>query len=397
VDSHDLDASSRVAGANINDTSGRGDASEMRWLHVAGKARCLTGIAVGLCFWVAALGQDVKNQPKRQTPRVLQTTLFEESVKSINDDYDRELMQLERRRLDRLARLAAHQNPADAAATYEQLYRLAIAANMFRDAEAAAGTVVTNGSPSLITRALAHLVKIVAEADRGAYDQSLESLHQAIAEKGKASGDRSPRADLSTAEIVGLCDAYYQRLILGAQFDNARKALRMVLDGAGNSVVKEFCSNRLSRLDEIGKPAPAIRGTDLEGKPFDLAAAKGKVVLIVFWASWALPSGAEIDSLQQVAENLKGRGLQIVGINLDTLQDDGQKLETVMPNIRHFLLDHNVTWPTLVNGAGDKDYAKAYGITEIPANALVARDGTIVHIDLVAKNLEPMIARAIGQ
>jgi peroxiredoxin len=369
----------------------------MKWSQVVGKAGFVTGIAVGFCYYAAALGQEPKSQPKRLSPRVSQTSRFEESVKSINDDYDQELAQLERRRLDRLGRLAARQNPTDAAATYEQLFRQAIAANMFRDAEAAAGTVVTSGSPSLITRAFAHLVKIIAEADRGAYDQSLESLRQAIAEREKGHAEGAPRADLSTPEIVGLCDAYYQRLILGAQFDHARKALQMVHDRTTNPVVKEFCSNRLKRLDEIGKPAPAVRGTDIEGKPFDLAAAKGKVVLVVFWASWALPSGAEIDALQQIAESFKGRGFQVVGINIDTLQDDGQKLETVMPNIRHFLLDHNVTWPTLINGEGDKDYAKAYAITEIPANALVAKDGTIAHIDLVAKNLEPMIARAVGQ
>jgi thiol-disulfide isomerase/thioredoxin len=146
----------------------------------------------------------------------------------------------------------------------------------------------------------------------------------------------------------------------------------------------------------VGKPAPAIQGTDFEGKPFSLADAKGKVVLVVFWASWCLPCAAEIESLQQVAESFGGRGLQIVGINLDALQDGGQKLETVMPNIRHFLLDHNVGWPTLINGQGDKDYAKAYGVDEVPANVLIARDGTVSHIDLVRKNLEPVIARAVG-
>ena len=94
---------------------------------------------------------------------------------------------------------------------------------------------------------------------------------------------------------------------------------------------------------------------------------------MVFWASWSLPSGAEIDSLQQVADSYRAQGFQIVGINLDTLQEDGNNLATVLPNIRHFLLDHNVRWPTLVNGQGDKDYAKAYSITEIPANVVVGR------------------------
>ena len=304
---------------------------------------------------------------------------------------------LERRRLERLARLAARQNPAEAAATYEQLFRLAAAANIYADAEQAADTVVKNGSPALITRALAHLVKVIAEADRGAYDQSLESLKLAVAEKAQAARTGPTGAQLSTTEIVAICDAYYQRLIQGAQYEKAKKALQALLASTQNSILKAFLSSRLTRLEQIGKPAPAIRGTDLDGKPFKLADAKGKVVLVDFWASWSLPSGAEIDSLQQVAEKYRAQGFQIVGINLDTLQDDGNGLVTVMPNIRHFLLDHNVRWPTLINGQADNDYAKAYSITEIPANVVVGRNGTVTHIDLVSKNLELLIGQAVGE
>ncbi len=147
----------------------------------------------------------------------------------------------------------------------------------------------------------------------------------------------------------------------------------------------------------MGKPAPAIRGNDIDGKLFDLASAKGKVVLVVFWASWNLPSAAEVEWLQQIAETHKAQGLQIVGINLDTAQEDGQKLETLMPNIRHFLIDNNVTWPTLVNGSGGQDYAKAFGVTEIPANVLIDRDGTVTDIDLVRKTVEDAVTRDLGK
>jgi hypothetical protein len=68
-----------------------------------------------------------------------------------------------------------------------------------------------------------------------------------------------------------------------------------------------------------------------------------------------------------------------------------------MPNVSRFLLDHNVRWPTLVNSSGDRDYAGAYGVTEIPANVLIGRDGVITHLDLVRKNLEPVIAKTLGQ
>lgn len=85
-----------------------------------------------------------------------------------------------------------------------------------------------------------------------------------------------------------------------------------------------------------------------------------------------------------------------MGINLDALSAGDQKAGSVLPNVRRFLLDHDVSWPTLMNGQGEKDYAAAYGVSEIPANVLVGKDGTVVHIDLVHKNLEPTIARVIA-
>ena len=202
---------------------------------------------------------------------------------------------------------------------------------------------------------------------------------------------------MPTDEVVEICDAYNQRLIQGAQYEDARKALTTLLEHTKRPVLKEFLSGRLRRLDLVGKPAPPIQGTDLEGKPFDLAELKGqKVALVVFWASWCIPCESEVEWLREVETAYRARGLQIVGINLDALSAGDQKSGSVLPNVRRFLLDHDVTWPTLINGQGEKDYAAAYGVSEIPANVLVGKDGTVVHIDLVLKNLEPTIARVIA-
>jgi thiol-disulfide isomerase/thioredoxin len=298
--------------------------------------------------------------------------------------------------LERLERLAASQEPADAAPTYEKLFRLAIAANLFGDAEKAAKTMLGTGSPSLAALGLAHMVKIIAEADRGDFEQSLVSLRQAVADHEKVAQGGTPRADLPTDEVVEICDAYYQRLIHGAQYDKAREALRNVLDLTKRPALKEFVSSRLRRLEVVGRPAPAIRGRDLDDKPFDLADFKGKkAVLIVFWASWCIPCESEVESLHEVEDAYRARGLQIVGINVDSLSTADPSSGPVLSNVRRFLLDYNVTWPTLMSGQADKDYAGLYGVTEIPANVLVGKDGTVVHIDLVRKNLEPMIARVL--
>jgi thiol-disulfide isomerase/thioredoxin len=370
----------------------------MRWTRFIFRAGVLTVLVGFLILPATALGQDLASRQEPTTSKAGRPSPSDDgSIKSIDDDYAQQLLALEHQRLERLERLAARQNPADAAVTYERLFRLAIAANLFRDAEPAAKTVVSGGSPSVVARGLAHLVKIIAEADRGAYEQSLESLRQAVGESEKAAQGGSPRIELPTDEVVGICDAYYQRLIHDSQYENARKAVQTLLGQAQRPALKEFLVSRLTRLDQVGKPAPAIQGLDLDRKPFDLADARGKVVLVVFWASWCLPSAAEIATLQQVEETYRGRGFKIVGINLDALSEEGQKPESAMSNIRHFLLDYNVRWPTLINGQGDKDYAKAYGVTEIPANVLIGKDGTVIQIDLVPKNLEPMIARAVGE
>jgi len=346
----------------------------------------------------AASGQDADQEKARPAAgRVPGPAGAEETVQAIDDEYDRQLLHLEKRRVEQLGRLAARQQPAQAAATYERLFRLAIAGDLFRDAEAAAVKVVEQGTPAPTTDALAHLVKIIAEVERGAYEQSLQTLRRAVAESTQEKQATALRAALAPAEIIGICEAYYQRLVEGNQFAIAREAFRLVLEQPYNPTVKDFLASRLKRIELVGKPAPAIQGTDLDGKAFNLAEEKGKVVLVVFWATWNLPSAAQISWLEQVRDANHKRGLRVVGINVDAPEGSGQKPETVLPNIRRFLLDYNITWPTLVNGPGDRDFAKAYGISDIPANVLIGRDGSVVQIDLSRRNLEPVVSRQLGQ
>ena len=89
--------------------------------------------------------QDDPAQPK---PKVLSPGGAGASLQSINDDYNRQLLQLERQRLERLGQLAARQSPKDAAETYEQMFRLAIANNLFREAEPAAKQALKSSSTS---------------------------------------------------------------------------------------------------------------------------------------------------------------------------------------------------------------------------------------------------------
>jgi len=320
------------------------------------------------------------------------------TLEAINSEFDRGVAELERLRLQRLARLATAQGKEEANKTYEAYFRLVIANGLYREAEPTAERVMKAGGMSPEVGSLATLVNIIAEADRGAYGESVTSIAAAIEAGRRDRGEADKVAvPLPLETRLTLIDAYCRRLTQAGQFEVAQKALRLILNDAQDAVIKDLVASRLKRLDMIGKPAPPIAGTDVDGKPVRLADSRGDVVLVYFWASWCLPNSVEIAWFEQVARTYRTRRFRVLGINLDAAQDGGQPLETVMPNIRRFLLDHNVSWPNLVNGPGDRDYAGAFGVTQIPANVLIGRDGTVIHLDLTRSNLEAAVEKAVGR
>ncbi len=314
-----------------------------------------------------------------------------EAILAIDAEYSQKFKGLEVERLAKLQALAAGLSPKEAAPVYEQLFRSAIASDVFAEVEPAADAAIRAQLPSPTVRVLAHLVKLIAESDRGDFEQSLKDLSTLMAKKAEAHAEGT----LSTAEVLGLADAYYQRLVHAGRYDVATRAFQLLATQAEHPEVKGYLASRLNRLNLIGKPAPAIQGTDIDGRSFDLAALRGKVVLVVFGATWSLPSAAEVAWLQQTFDADHGLGFEIVGVNLDPLQDEKASVESFIPNVRRFALDYNLRWPILMNRPGAGDIARAYGVTEIPASVLIDREGKIVGLDLVRKNLEPTVSKLV--
>jgi RNA polymerase sigma factor (sigma-70 family) len=93
-------------------------------------------------------------------------------------------------------------------------------------------------------------------------------------------------------------------------------------DRLNKAALTKLAEDARAELNEIrnlavGKPAPEITGTDIDGQPFKLSDYRGRVVLITFWADWC---GAcrDIAALERsLVETMRGRPFVLLGVNSD--------------------------------------------------------------------------------
>jgi thiol-disulfide isomerase/thioredoxin len=137
-----------------------------------------------------------------------------------------------------------------------------------------------------------------------------------------------------------------------------------------------------------GKQFPGFDEKDIQGKPFNLTAYKGKVVLIDFWATWCGPCVAELPKVMKAYEKHHAKGFEIAGISLDS---DKAKLEK-------FTKDKKMTWAQFFDGQGWKNkLAAKYGVNSIPATYLLDGEGKIIAKNLRGDALEEAVAKALAK
>lgn len=104
--------------------------------------------------------------------------------------------------------------------------------------------------------------------------------------------------------------------------------------------------------------APAVHAGGL-----DLAAYRGKVVYLDFWASWCNPCRQSFPWMNRLQQSLGSRGLVIIGVNVD--HDREQADEFLKSNGAAFKIVYDP----------DGAIASAYDFKDMPTTILIGRDG----------------------
>ena len=115
---------------------------------------------------------------------------------------------------------------------------------------------------------------------------------------------------------------------------------------------------------EPGQAAPELQVTSKT--PVNLAALKGKVVYVDFWASWCGPCKQSFPWMNEMQAKYGAKGLQIVAVNVDAKREDADR----------FLAETPAQFTVAYDSAGATP--KLYQIKGMPSSVLVGGDGKVI-------------------
>jgi thiol-disulfide isomerase/thioredoxin len=144
---------------------------------------------------------------------------------------------------------------------------------------------------------------------------------------------------------------------------------------------------------EIGSVMPDCALTSLTDKQsYNLQQFKGKVIYVDFWASWCGPCAKSFPFMNELSRDLKNKGLQVIGVNMDETPADAQ----------NFLAQYPASFDIAKAANGNEQCAKDFGVQAMPSTYLVDRKGTVRQVHLgfragEAKELRTLVEQLLSE
>lgn len=100
----------------------------------------------------------------------------------------------------------------------------------------------------------------------------------------------------------------------------------------------------------------------------DLAAYRGKVVLVDFWASWCNPCRQSFPWMSQLQQTYGPQGFVVIGVNVDHDSDAAQRF------LNRYGGDFKIVYDP------DGHLANEFNFRDMPTSYLIGRDGNIHYV-----------------
>ena len=122
-----------------------------------------------------------------------------------------------------------------------------------------------------------------------------------------------------------------------------------------------------SDIASVGSKAPDFILKDLDGKKVRLSDHEGQIVLLNFWATWCPPCRAEMPSMENLNEKMKGKDFKILAVSIDTSSSE---------RVSDFIERKGYTFDILYDPG--QTVARNYLVMGIPTTYIIDKKGIIV-------------------
>jgi len=126
---------------------------------------------------------------------------------------------------------------------------------------------------------------------------------------------------------------------------------------------------------EIGKPLPDFAVKTMNGAASSMKKQfkPGRDTLINIWATWCVPCAKEMPELERMRPQLAVRGIDLIGINVDTERG---------ANIKGYVANKRVTYPIVIGGVAAIENIYATDELSVPLTILVDDKGIVKELIL---------------
>ena len=132
----------------------------------------------------------------------------------------------------------------------------------------------------------------------------------------------------------------------------------------------DFDDKYATELVKAGTAAPDFKMKTPDGKNFQFSKfAKGKTVVLDFWASWCPDCRKDAPEVVRMYEAYRPYGIEFIGISMDTDVEAWKKA----------IEKYGITYPQVseLKKFKETDISKAYGVKWIPSMVVVGPDGEV--------------------